>query len=287
MEEKKHSFLKQIKDKYRVVILNDNTFEEKFSIRLTILGLLILIGSITVIMTFLVISLVAFTSLREYIPGYGNVDQRKNLMKLVYKSDSLEEALKAKDWYITNIAHVVKGQVENKPQKPLRDSTLQYSNVNTAPSGNDSMLRNEIESADRYSLNISDKSKPVNSISSFVFFSPIKGLITSSFNLGEEHFGTDIAARENEFVKATLDGTVLFSGFTSTDGYVIQLQHSNNIVSIYKHNSELMVRAGDYVKAGKPIAIVGNSGETSTGPHLHFELWYNGSPINPEDYTVF
>ena len=287
MKEKLKLFFKHIRDKYRVVILNDNTFEEKVSLRLNLLGIFILVGSITVVMTFLVISLVAFTPLREYIPGYGNVDQKKDLMTLVNRADSLESALNARAWYIENLNNIINDSLENKPQKPFKDTLVDYSKIKTEPSENDKELRNEVESADKYSLNISDKTKPVNSISNFVFFSPVKGIITSSFNLREEHYGTDIAAKENEFIKATLDGTVVFSGFTNKDGYVIQVQHNNNIVSIYKHNSELMVRTGDYVKAGRPIAIVGNSGETSSGPHLHFELWYNGSPINPQDYIVF
>ncbi len=287
MKDKIKLFFKHIKDKYRVVVLNDNTFEEKVSLRLNLLGIFILVGSITIVMTFLVISLVAFTPLREYIPGYGNVDQKKSLMTLVNKADSLENALNAREWYMQNISNIVNDSLENKPQKPYKDTLVDYSKIKTEPSENDRGLRNEVESADKYSLNISDKTKPVNSISNFVFFSPVKGIITSSFNLKEEHYGTDVAAKENEFIKSTLDGTVVFSGFTNNDGYVIQVQHSNNIVSIYKHNSELMVRTGDYVKAGRPIAIVGNSGETSSGPHLHFELWYNGSPINPQDYIVF
>lgn len=286
-KDKKRSFREQLKNRYRLVVLNDDTFEEKFALRLTPLGLLILFGSVTIIMTFLVISLVAFTPLREYIPGYGNVDQKRELIALTARADSLEESMEAKDWFIQNIGDVLAGKTEGKPEKPKKDTSVNYSGVNVSPSGNDSALRNEIESADKYSLSITDKSKPVNSISSFVFFSPVKGLVSSSFNLREEHFGTDISAKENEFIKATLDGTVVFAGFTSADGYVVQIQHSNNLVSVYKHNSEIAVRVGDYVKAGKPIAIIGNTGETSNGPHLHFELWYNGSPVNPQDYILF
>lgn len=286
-KDKKQSFRDKLKNRYRLVVLNDDTFEEKFALRLTPMGLLILIGSVTVLLTFLVISLVAFTPLKEYIPGYGDVDQKRELIALTARADSIEESMKAKDWFIQNIGNVLAGETEGKPEKPKKDTSINYSGVNVKPSANDSMLRKEIESADKYSLNITDKSKPVNSISSFVFFSPIKGLVSNSFNLREEHFGVDITAKENEFIKATLDGTVVFSGFTSADGYVIQIQHNNNLVSVYKHNSELMVRVGDYVKAGKPIAIIGNSGETSNGPHLHFELWYNGSPINPQDYILF
>jgi murein DD-endopeptidase MepM/ murein hydrolase activator NlpD len=286
-EKKRRPLSEKLKHHYRLVVLNDDTFEEKFSLRLTPLGLLILIGSITIVMTFLVISLVAFTPLREYIPGYGNVAQKRELIALTARTDSLEKSMAAKDWYIRNIANVLSGQAEGKPAKPQKDTSINYSHLNVKPSGNDSGMRNEIESADKYSLSISDKSKPVSSISSFVFFSPVKGVVTESFNLGMEHYGVDIAAPENEFIKSTLDGTVVFAGFTSSDGYVVQIQHSNNLMSVYKHNSEIAVKVGDYVKAGKPIAIIGNSGETSNGPHLHFELWYNGNPINPQDYIVF
>jgi hypothetical protein len=287
MREKLNLFLKQIKHKYRVVILNDNTFEEKLSFRSNLMGLFILIGAVTIVMTFLVISLVAFTPLREYIPGYGNINQKKELIGILNKVDSLEIALIARDGYIDNIKSVISGNVSEKLEKPYKDSLKEYKNLNTTPSENDLELRNEIESADKYSLNISDKTKPINVISSFVFFNPVKGIVSSSFNLKEQHYGTDIAAKENEFIKSTLDGTVVFSGFTANDGHTLHIQHSNNLVSIYKHNSELLVKAGDFVKAGMPVGIVGNSGETSNGPHLHFELWYNGSPINPQDYIVF
>ncbi|MCD6067322.1 MAG: family metallopeptidase [Bacteroidetes bacterium] len=286
-EKKKRSWSEKLKNHYRLVVLNDDTFEEKFALRLTPLGILILMSCITILMTFLVISLVAFTPLREYIPGYGNVDQKRELIALTARADSLEQSMAAKDWFIQNISDVLSGKTEGKPAKPLKDTAVNYSGLNVKPSANDSLLRNEIESADKYSLSISDKSKPVSSISSFVFFSPVKGVVTESFNLRQEHYGVDIAAPENEFIKSTLDGTVVFAGFTSADGYVIQIQHSNNLMSVYKHNSEIAVKVGDYVKAGKPIAIIGNSGETSNGPHLHFELWYNGNPINPQDYVVF
>ncbi|MDP2387549.1 MAG: M23 family metallopeptidase [Bacteroidota bacterium] len=286
-EKKKRPLSEKLKNRYRLVVLNDDTFEEKFALRLTPLGILILIGAITIVMTFLVTSLVAFTPIREYIPGYGNVDQKRELMALSARADSLEQSMEAKDWFIQNISDVLSGKTEGKPEKPKKDTSLNYSGINVKASANDSILRNEIESADKYSLNISDKTKPVNSISSFVFFSPVKGLITGSFNLREEHYGVDVSAKENEFIKSTLDGTVVFAGFTSADGYVIQIQHNNNLMSVYKHNSEITVKVGDYVKAGRPIAIIGNSGETSNGPHLHFELWYNGSPINPQDYVLF
>jgi murein DD-endopeptidase MepM/ murein hydrolase activator NlpD len=284
---KKYKLRDRLKHRYRLVVLNDDTFEESFALRLTPLGLLTLISGITIIMTTLVIVLVAFTPLREYIPGYGKVTEKNDLIALNLKVDSLESSMSAKDWYIQNIANVLEGKTEGKPEKPKKDTTVDYTNLKVIPNGKDSALRNEIESRDKYSLSLTDKSKPVSSISSFFFFSPVKGIVTTSFNLSDEHYGVDVTARENEIIKSTLDGTVVFAGWTSADGFVVQIQHTNNLVSVYKHNSDLTKKVGDYVKAGDPIAIIGNTGETSSGTHLHFELWYNGNPLNPQDYIVF
>ncbi len=284
---KKRQWLERLKNRYRMVILNDDTFEEKFVLRLTPLGILILLSTVTIVMTVLVITLVAFTPLREYIPGYGDISLRNDIENLTLRADSLENTMKAKDWYIQNINNVLSGNLEGKPQKPLKDTTKDYTKINVNPTGKDSALRYEIENADKYALNLTDKNKPINSISSFFFYSPIKGIVSTSFNLREEHYGVDIAGKENEIISATLNGTVVFAGYTANDGYVIQIQHSNNLMSVYKHNSDLTKRVGDYVKAGEPIAIIGNTGETSVGTHLHFELWYNGNPINPQDYIAF
>lgn len=280
-------FLNQLKNQYRLVILNDNTFAESFSLRLSPLGLIILIGSVTVLMITLVISLVAFTSLREYIPGYGNVNDRKDILFLTNKTDSLENSLKAKEWYLNNLVNVFSGKTEGKPEKPAKDTAGKYANVNIKPSDADKELRKEIEANKIISTSEDVASNKINALSSYFFFSPLKGIISTSYNISDEHFGTDIVAKEDEFIKATLDGTVVFAGYTSDDGYVVQLQHGNNLMSVYKHNSSIIKHIGDFVKAGEPIAVIGNTGENSKGTHLHFELWYNGFSINPQDYVVF
>jgi murein DD-endopeptidase MepM/ murein hydrolase activator NlpD len=278
---------KQLRNKYRLVILNDNSFAEKFSLRLSPLSLIVLFGSITVLMTALVISLVAFTPLREYIPGYGNVNDRKDILVLSSKADSLESTLVAKDWYLNNLINVFSGKTEGKMPKPEKDSTGKFTQVDTKPSDEDKKLRNDIETNQLASTSDKVSANKLNSLSNFFFFSPINGIVTTSYNLNEGHFGTDIVSKENELIKATLDGTIVFSGFTADDGYVVQIQHSNNLTSVYKHNSSVNIKAGDFVKAGEPIAVIGNTGESSKGAHLHFELWYNGFSINPQDYVVF
>ena len=291
MSETKNSrwkiFTDQLRNKYRLVILNDDSFAEKFSLRLSPLGLIILLGTVTIVMTTLVISLVAFTPLREYIPGYGNVDDRKDILVLSAKADSLENTLAARDWYINNLLNVFSGKTEGKTAKPAKDSTGKYANIDIKPSEQDMKLRSDIESNQLESTSDKVSANKINALSNYFFFTPIKGIITTSYNIKEEHFGTDIAAKENELVKSALDGTVIFAGYTTNDGYVIQIQHNNNIISVYKHQSNITKKVGDFVQAGEPIGVVGNTGENSKGPHLHFELWYNGFAINPQDYVVF
>lgn len=277
----------QLRNKYRLVILNDDSFAEKFSLRLSPLGLIILLGMITIVMTTFVISVIAFTPLREYIPGYGNVDDRANIIALSAKTDSLEKTLEARDWYINNLLNVFSGKTEGKTTKPVKDSTGKYVNIDIKPSDQDLKLRSDIENNQLKSTSSMVSANKVNVLSNFFFFTPIKGIVTSSYNLREEHFGTDIVSKENELVKATLDGTLVFAGFTTDDGYVIQIQHGNNLISAYKHLSNITKKTGDFVKAGEPIGVVGNTGENSKGPHLHFELWYNGFAINPQNYVVF
>jgi murein DD-endopeptidase MepM/ murein hydrolase activator NlpD len=279
-------FTEQLRNKYRLVILNDDTFAEKFAFRLSPLGLIIAISAITIAMTTLVISLVAFTTLREYIPGYGNVTERKDILNLTVKTDSLEEILKARDWYMKNLVNVFEGKTEGKTDKPAKDTSGKFQKVNVKPSENDIQFRKQVEN-EPASIKFAASNLKKNALANYLFFSPIKGLVTESFNVTEEHFGVDVVAKKDALIKSTLDGTIIYSGFTPSEGYILQIQHDNNLISIYKHNSSVLKKMGDKVKSGEAVAIIGNSGETSKGPHLHFELWHNGLPINPEEFIVF
>lgn len=276
----------RLRNRYRLVVMNDDTFEEKFSLRLTPLGLFILVGSVSIFMTILVISIVAFTPLREYIPGYAtDVNMKNELITLTVKTDSIEQELEKKNIFLENIQHVLRGDIKMDSLLNKPDSSMRYTKLDFSPSAQDSALRKEMEGVDKYSL--SDEGASKNTIANFFFFTPVKGQVTSSFSEKEEHYGVDVAAPENEAIKATLDGTVIFTGWSSETGYIIQIQHSNNLISVYKHNSKLMKKTGQYVKAGEVIAIIGNSGEQTTSTHLHFELWHNGNPIDPQEYMVF
>ena len=273
-----------LNNKYRLVILNDNTFGEKISLRLSPLGIIIGIFAITIIMTTLVISLVAFTPFREDIPGYGTVAERKQILELSQKADSMEQTIEARALYMNSILNVLNEKFETKTEKPKKDTTGKYANVNTKPSEIDLEFRTDIEQNKTTSIATKTKYKGLSEI---VFFTPATGIITTSFNLTENHFGIDIVTKPDETVKSTLDGTIIFSGFSAEDGNIVQIQHNNNLTSIYKHNSTLLKKTGDRIKAGEAISVVGNTGEKSKGPHLHFELWFDGQPINPQDFVAF
>jgi murein DD-endopeptidase MepM/ murein hydrolase activator NlpD len=273
-----------LRNKYRLVILNDNTFGEKISLRLSPLGILIGVFAITIVMTTIVISLVAFTPFREYIPGYGTVAERKQILTLTQKADSMEQAVETRSEYMNSILNVLNEKFETKTEKPKKDTTGKYANINTKASEIDKEFRAEYEQ--NKTTSIATKSK-YKGLSDLVFFTPAKGLITTSFNLSENHYGIDIVTKPDETVKSTLDGTIVFTGFSAEDGNVIQVQHSNNLTSIYKHNSTILKKTGERIKAGEAISVVGNTGEKSKGPHLHFELWFDGQPINPQDFVAF
>ena len=283
-ETTKKRIIKKLKNKYRLVILNDASFEERFYYRLSPLNLLTLILTFVVVLIVLVSVVIIYTPLRESIPGYTDVSLREDLTTMVFRTDSLESELLRNSAYLRNIQGALKGDL------PLSKDSIYKANQDVVlpenplvKSKEDSMLREYVEREDSYSL--TDEKE--NIAKQFYFFTPLQGTITSEFDPAKEHFGIDIVAPKNEAIKATLEGTVVFAEWTVETGYVIQLQHSNNIISNYKHNSVLLKKVGDQVKAGDAIAIVGNSGELTTGPHLHFELWKEGKPLNPKDFVNF
>lgn len=285
-KDNKSKFLQRLHNRYRLVVMNDDTFEEKISLRLTPFGLVILVGSLTILMVMFVTSLIAFTPLREYIPGYADVGVRRDLIRLTLKSDSLEQALIERNAFMVNITNVLKGNFKTDSTQNRPDKNKNFNKLNVTASAKEEALKKNIESEDQYSLSYGTETNK-SGISNFFFFTPLKGVVSSSYKTNEQHFGVDVVGPENEAIKVTLDGTVILATWSSETGYTITVQHSNNLISVYKHNSVLLKKVGDYVKAGEPIAIIGNSGEQTTGPHLHFELWYNGSAIDPQDYMVF
>lgn len=290
-KDNKDHWISKLRNKYRLVISNEDTFEEKFSFRLSRLNVFVVTGTIAILLIIATTFLIAFTPLREYIPGYTDVTLRKRVMQLERLADSLETDLNRKSEYLNNIKNIIEGRYVATEEdttivSPESDRDEDYGNVNYTRSPEDSILRQEYEGSNKYELFYNDNHEVAakSSRSSFIFLNPLKGIATNEFDVSKQHYGIDIVSKENEVVKATLDGIVIFSEWTVETGYVISIQHQGMFVSTYKHNSALLKKQGSTVKAGEPIAIVGESGELTTGPHLHFELWYNGTPVNPRDY---
>jgi len=293
---------KKLVDKYILEIRDEETFEKKISYRLSRLNVITALGLTFLVIVVLVVALIAYTPLREYIPGYSDVNLARNLVRATFVADSLAQDSRTKGAYIDNLKSILEDRVDVKlDQEPGVDevnstslaqeqaASEKYQNIKLRRSREDSLLRVQMESEDSYNLNFvkSDKSGGgVVNFGSLLFFTPLKGIVTDTFSWNKRHFGVDIVAAANEAVKSVLDGTVILSTWTSETGYVIGIQHENNIVSFYKHNSVILKKEGSKVRAGEVVGIVGDSGELSTGPHLHFELWINGIPIDPEKYMV-
>lgn len=280
--------MQRLKIKHRLVLMNDDTYEEKFSASLTPLNVFVVGVSGVLLLIFLTTYLIAFTNLKEYIPGYSNdVTIRRKLMNVNTRLDSLQEAMTLKDEYLNNILQVAQGTVKRDANDYKRDSAKNYEGVKLSANADDAKLRKELESNENnYSLNVGSDAV-TNDLKQLLFFKPLAGIVTDKYKSTSNHYGIDIVAQKNEAVKATLSGTVLLANWTLETGYVIQLQHSNDIISVYKHNATLLKKVGDKVKVGEAIAIVGNSGEHSTGPHLHFEIWRKGEALNPVKYIAF
>lgn len=275
-------------DKYRFSVTNDTTFEEVWRIRLTQYNAFLLISFLLFFIIGATTLLISFTNLREFIPGYPDVTMRRNILMSAIRLDSLERELALRDRYFANMNAIISG---NQPldNYALRDTTSSLRPISFRNSPEDSALRSKVEKDEKFNLNVGSKpSEPVTSLAGLHFFPPVKGIVSGKFDPRSKHFGTDIVTKPRSPVDAALDGTVIFTGWTMETGFVIEVQHSNNIVSVYKHNANLLKETGDMVRTGEAIAIVGDSGEMYTsGPHLHFEIWYKGSPLDPEKHIIF
>ena len=276
---------KRLRNHYKLVILNIDTFEERFSFLLTPLNVIVLSG-----VTFLLISISAFallgwTPLRYYLPDYAEeVRVRKLAIETALKADSMELELSQRDEYINNIRLLVEGRVDTSAYDASALIEVDPLEIEYTRSPEDSLLRKEIEREDLLNLNPSFNR---DSKTAYLLFPPIKGTVMDRFNVQRNHFGVDVAAPKDASIKAVDDGTVIIASYTAETGYILQVQHDNDLISVYKHNSSLLKKEGDKVRAGEPIAIIGGTGEYSSGPHLHFEMWRNGIPLNPETFFSF
>ncbi|MCZ2442367.1 MAG: M23 family metallopeptidase [Flavobacteriales bacterium] len=289
MEDKKKKykdFWRRFRTKYRVQIISEEHFEEKATWRLSAMNIVIGLSVVMILMIFLTIYLVAFTNLREYIPGYADSQTKRKLVELAAVSDSLEKKSLAMDRFLVNLRLFIEGKDMPDSMMYEMDTTRNYSSIEYVHSKDDSILRQEVAEADRYNLASTSRSD-AGSLTGILFFTPLRGAVTQNFDKELGHIGVDIASKKNEAVKAVLNGTVVLSTWTSDAGYVMVVQHADQLISVYKHNAVLLKKTGALVKSGEPIAIIGNSGQHTTGPHLHFELWHKGIPMNPERFMQF
>jgi murein DD-endopeptidase MepM/ murein hydrolase activator NlpD len=277
------------RDKYRFSITNDATFEEVWRIRLTKYSAFIIISLFVFFIVGGTSALIAFTNLRLFIPGYPSVEMRRNIILNAIHLDSLDREIEKRDRYLMAISAIVQGK--QPPEITIRyDTTRDYSSISFNRSSADSAFRARIEREEQFNvMQGATSNENIIGLSNLHFFPPVRGgIISSHYDIRRNHFGADIITKPEVLVMAALDGAVIFTGWTMETGYVIHIQHPNNIVTIYKHNSSLLKETGDIVQAGQPIAIVGDSGEMYTsGPHLHFEIWYKGTPLDPEKHVIF
>ena len=278
-------FFKKLFNDYKVVVSSEDTFEEKLAFKASKINAFLLMLVYSAILISFTIGIVFFTELRELVPGYSSSDLLNRAVYLTQKTDSLERQIELNNKFYKSIEDVLSGKIDEFiPRENISvDSTISESLALTIlPSSEDSILRKYVENEDKFNLT---KNELV--IENKMFYSPIKGDITQSFNFEENHFAVDISADVGTPVKSILDGKILFSEWSVDTGHVIIIDHGDNIISVYKHNSKLLKEQNDYVQAGEVIAYSGNQGSLSSGPHLHFELWKNGTPIDPEPLLNF
>lgn len=280
----KKAFWHNFKFKYKLTIINENTLEEVVGLHVSKLnGVSVLLSAITVI--FLIsATIIVFTPLRNYLPGYMNSEVRAQVVTNALRADSLQQVVARQDLYIMNIQDLFSGKVKADTVQSIDSLTVLRSDSLMERTRREEEFRRQYEESERYNLTAVNDN---NAASGLIFYRPTRGMVSSAFDAAGRHYGVDIAANPDESVLATLDGTVILAAYTAETGYVIQVQHGQDFVSVYKHCGSLLKKEGDAVKGGEAIALVGNTGEKTTGPHLHFELWHKGHAIDPSKYIVF
>lgn len=279
------SFFQKLRFQYRVSVLNENTLEESWHIRLSRLSVLIYASSL-IITTFILITILIFTTpIRFYLPGYGDSGNRGRIISESMYTDSLLQEIELQSGYLTVLKKVIEGEIKPDSVATLDSAQMKQVAVEyLEKSKAEKEFIEKFEREEKYNLSTIQSETNQNI---YVFFRPTKGVISSSFNLSERQYGINIITSPNESVVSVLAGTVVYAAFTFDFGWVIQVQHEDNYLSIYKNNTRLLKKAGDKVKAGEGIAVTGEKAESKTGTQFYFELWKQGKPVNPEDVIIF
>jgi murein DD-endopeptidase MepM/ murein hydrolase activator NlpD len=293
--------LSKLSTRYRLVILSDDSFEEKASLSLTRINVIATLSAVFIVTAILVYAFIVFTPLRAYLPGFSEIRTQEHVLELLEETDSLHRKTDRYEAYLRNIRSIMAGEGGTYADSLRRhDSLPQATEVRPVDSTRlfsrsaaDSALRAQIEKTERTyaprgtsrEMDMAQRQMPVEA---YHFYPPVsKGLLSQRYDLASGHPAIDVAGPRGYTVHACLDGMVVFAEWSASTGYVAVVQHANDLLSIYKHNARLMAQAGDFVESGEAIAMLGNSGAFSTGPHLHFELWYRGMPLDPEKYIAF
>ncbi|UZR95050.1 M23 family metallopeptidase [Chondrinema litorale] len=276
-----------LSSRFLLIIRHEENFAEKATIKFSYVKLFLVIGGIFVLFSGLSFLLVTTVLSKWFDPRIDYVKMNSTLIEMQENIDSLMVQMEIKEKSLTNFRNVLTGNVDFVVfENPVEDdSVTQNAEENAELAKVESDFRKQFEESDYDQLNFINNAK--SDLQQLFFFTPIDGVISRKYSISEGHYGLDIVARKNEPVKAVSDGTVLISSWTQDSGHVIAVQHKHQLISFYKHNSARLKNVGDVVKAGDIIAIIGNSGELTDGPHLHFELWYDGNAVNPEDFMTF
>lgn len=285
MAKRKKSLVKKMLHRYRLVILNEDTFEERISFKINRLFVIILTIIFSFILILLTSALIVYTPLKTYIPGYTTRDFKKDATNLNIKIDSLQKVVQTQNLYFESIRKVLNGETDsvvfNEDSVKSREA-LNITKDELMPSKSDSILRAEVENEDRFNV-----FEGALFEGDFSLFQPVEGMVSEPFDAESKHYAVDIATDKNQPVKSVADGRVIFSEWTAETGFVIIIEHQFALISVYKHNASLLKSQGDFVTSGEVIALTGNTGNLTTGTHLHFELWVDGNPIDPQEFINF
>lgn len=285
----KDSLFRKLHDKYRISIFNEDTIEEVWRGRLSRFMVMSTIGVVAFISATLVVLVFFFTPVKEYIPGYPSGEMRKEILNNAILTDSLQQKIERQSDFFIGIKNILEGNIpeELKGDTAKIDHEQLFQNMDLSPSTEDISFRELVEKEEKYNLQVFSNRDNIDENQELLLLLPVKGVITSTFDVTKKHFGIDLVTAPDESVQSVADGTIIFNEYSLNTGFVVGVMHKNNLISIYKHNSRLLKKVGEKILAGDVIAIVGNTGEITTGPHLHLELWRDGVAIDPQKFIIF
>ena len=275
-------FLERLKNQYRLVILNNETFEEVANFRVSLQNIYLLLSSVFVFLSLIIILIIFYTPVRQLVPGYGELSDNSRFIELNKNLDTISLALEAQELYLSSFRKMITIDEIPDDSEPTEREKLMDA-ISESIESNRELSTSTLPALTTNAV----KTKNIRKLQQDFLQPPVTGLISLNFTPNLKHFGVDILAPSNTPIKAIKDGFVISSGWNLETGNTLGIQHADNMVSFYKHNSALLKEVGAHVKAGEAVAIIGNTGTLSDGPHLHFELWYNGNPVNPLDYINF